>query len=77
MPAGDCRPVKPDEEKESPYGSKLSTRILNNKRFIFKNKAKKPRNYEMPFTTKIIENWNPDNFSMVKGLGDNLVKYLQ
>ena len=31
MPAGDCRPVKPDEEKESPYGSKLRTRILKQK----------------------------------------------
>ena len=41
MPAGDCRPVKPDEEKESQYGSKLRTRILKQKqRFIFKTKQK-------------------------------------
>ena len=34
MPAGDCRPVKPDEEKESSYGSKLRTRILKQKLMI-------------------------------------------
>lgn len=57
MPAGDCRPVKPDEEKESPYGSKLRTRILKQKqRFIFKTKQKlwkKQKLSKAPFNTEI------------------------
>lgn len=43
MPAGDCRPVKPDEEKESPYGSKLRTRILKQNRGSY---LKQSKNYE-------------------------------
>ena len=54
MPAGDCRPVKPDEENDRPYGSKLRTIILKQQQwFILKQSIK--IKCEIPFTTEVIK----------------------